>query len=41
MMVGKRLTDSADIYVMQTAPLAIAIGAFDDTASGTFQVAVP
>ena len=41
MMVGKRLTDSADIYVLQTAPLAIAIGAFDDTASGTFQVAVP
>lgn len=41
MMVGKRLSDSADIYVMQTAPLAIAVGAFDDTASGTFQVAVP
>lgn len=41
MMVGKRLTDSADIYVMQTAPLAIVVGAFDDTASGTFQVAVP
>ena len=41
MMVGKRLTDSADIYVLQTAPLAITIGAFDDTANGTFQVAVP
>ena len=41
MMVGKRLTDSADIYVLQTAPLAIMIGAFDDTANGTFQVAVP
>ena len=41
MMVGKRLSDSADIFVLQTPPLAIAIGAFDDTASGTFQVAVP
>ena len=41
MMVGKRLTDSADIYVLQTVPLAITIGAFDDTANGTFQVAVP
>ena len=41
MMVGKRLSDSADIYVMQTPPLAIAIGAADDTASGMFQVAVP
>ena len=41
MMVGKRLTDSSDIYVLQTAPLAVVIGAFDDTASGTFQVAVP
>jgi uncharacterized repeat protein (TIGR01451 family) len=41
MMVGKRLTDSADIYVMQTAPLVVVVGAFDDKASGTFQVAVP
>lgn len=41
MMVGKRFTDSADIYVLQTPPLAIAIGAADDTASGMFQVAVP
>jgi len=41
MMVGKRLSDSADIFVLQTAPLAIVVGAFDDTASGTFQVAVP
>ena len=41
MMVGKRFSDSADIFVLQTPPLAIAIGAFDDTASGTFQVAVP
>lgn len=41
MMVGKRLSDSADIYVLQTPPLAIVIGAADDTASGTFQVAVP
>ena len=41
MMVGKRLSDSADIYVLQTPPLAITIGAFDDTANGTFQVAVP
>jgi uncharacterized repeat protein (TIGR01451 family) len=41
MMVGKRLTDSADIYVLQTVPLASTIGAFDDTANGTFQVAVP
>jgi hypothetical protein len=41
MMVGKRLSDSADIYVLQTPPLAIAIGAADDTASGMFQVAVP
>ncbi len=41
MMVGKRLSDSADIFVLQTSPLAIVIGAFDDTASGTFQVAVP
>jgi uncharacterized repeat protein (TIGR01451 family) len=41
MMFGTRLTDSADIYVMQTAPLAIAIGAFGDTASGIFQVALP
>jgi len=41
MMVGKRLSDSADIFVLQTSPLAIAVGAFDDTASGTFQVAVP
>jgi len=41
MMVGKRLSDSADIYVLQTPPLAITIGAFDDTANGVFQVAVP
>jgi len=41
MMVGKRLTDSADIFVLQTPPVAITIGAFDDTANGTFQVAVP
>ena len=41
MMVGKRLTDSADIYVLQTVPLAITIGAFDDRANGTLQVAVP
>jgi hypothetical protein len=41
MMVGKRLTDSADIFVVQTPPLAIVIGAFDSTANGTFQVAVP
>ena len=41
MMVGKRLSDSADIFVLQTPPLAITIGAFDDTANGTFQVAVP
>ena len=41
MMVGKRLSDSADIFVLQTPPLAIVIGAFDDTANGTFQVAVP
>jgi hypothetical protein len=41
MMVGTRLSDSADIYVLQTPPLAIAIGAFDDTANGSFQVAVP
>ncbi len=41
MMVGTRLSDSADIYVLQTPPLAIAIGAFDDTANGSFEVAVP
>ena len=41
MMVGKRLSDSADLYVMQTNPLVIAVGAFDGTANGTFQVAVP
>ena len=41
MMFGKRLSDSADIFVLQTPPLAIVIGAFDDTANGTFQVAVP
>ena len=41
MMVGKRLSDSADIFVLQTSPLAIAIGAFDGTANGMFQVAVP
>lgn len=41
MMFGKRLTDSADIYVLQNSPLAIAIGAFDGTANGMFQVAVP
>ena len=41
MMLGKRLSDSADIFVLQTPPLAIAIGAFDDVANGTFQVAVP
>ena len=41
MMVGKRLTDSADIYVMQTIPLAVVVGAFDGTANGTLQVAVP
>jgi len=41
MMVGKRFSDSADIFVLQTVPLAIVVGAFDDTASGTFQVAVP
>jgi len=40
-MVGKRLSDSADIFVLQTPPVAIVIGAFDDTANGTFQVAVP
>jgi hypothetical protein len=41
MMFGQRVTDSADIYVMQNSPLAIAIGAFDGTANGMFQVAVP
>jgi uncharacterized repeat protein (TIGR01451 family) len=41
MMVGKRLSDSADIYVMQTFPLAIVVGDFLGTANGTFQVAVP
>jgi len=41
MMFGTRLSDSADIFVLQTPPLAITIGAFDDTANGTFQVAVP
>ena len=41
MMVGKRFSDSADIFVLQTPPLAIVIGAFDDTANGIFQVAVP
>jgi uncharacterized repeat protein (TIGR01451 family) len=41
MMVGKRFSDSADIYVLQTPPLAIVVGAFDDLANGVFQVAVP
>ncbi len=41
MMFGKRLSDSADIFVMQTTPVAIAIGAFDGTANGTYQIAVP
>ena len=41
MMVGKRLSDSADIFVLQTPPLAIVVGAFDDLANGSFQVAVP
>jgi hypothetical protein len=41
MMSGKRLSDSADIFVMQATPLAIMVGAFDGTANGTLQVAVP
>lgn len=41
MMVGKRLSDSADIFVMQAVPLAIVIGAFDGTANGMLQVAIP
>lgn len=41
MMIGKRLSDTADIFVLQTSPLAIAIGAFDGSANGMFQVAVP
>lgn len=41
MMSGKRLSDSADIFVMQATPLAVMIGAFDGTANGTLQVAVP
>lgn len=40
-MLGKRLSDSAEIFVMQAAPLAIAVGAFDGTANGMFQVAIP
>jgi hypothetical protein len=41
MMSGKRLSDSADIFVMQATPLAVMVGAFDGTANGTLQVAVP
>jgi uncharacterized repeat protein (TIGR01451 family) len=41
MMVGTRVSDSADIYVLQTAPLAIMVGAFGGPASGEFQVALP
>jgi hypothetical protein len=41
MMSGKRLSDTADIFVMQATPLAVMVGAFYDTANGTLQVAVP
>lgn len=41
MMVGKRLSDSADIFVLQTSPVAVVIGAFDGVANGMLQVAVP
>jgi hypothetical protein len=41
MMTGKRLSDSADIFVMQATPLAVMVGAFDGTANGVLQVAVP
>jgi len=41
MMIGKRLSDSADIYVMQATPLAVVIGASDDTSNGLLQVALP
>jgi hypothetical protein len=41
MMVGTRLVDSADIYVMQATPLAVMVGAFGDVASGELQVAIP
>jgi uncharacterized repeat protein (TIGR01451 family) len=41
MMSGKRFTDSADIFVMQATPLAVMVGAFDGTANGELQVAIP
>jgi uncharacterized repeat protein (TIGR01451 family) len=41
MMSGKRLSDSADFFVMQATPLAVMVGAFDGTANGTLQVAIP
>jgi hypothetical protein len=41
MMVGQRLTDSADIYVLQATPLAVTVGALDDPANGLVMVAIP
>ena len=41
MMVGQRLTDSADIYVLQATPLAVTVGALDEPANGLLMVAIP
>jgi len=41
MMVGQRLTDSADVYVLQATPLAVTVGALDDPANGLLMVALP
>lgn len=41
LLVGKRASDSAQIYVMQSSPLAIAFGGAGGAASGLLQITVP
>jgi uncharacterized repeat protein (TIGR01451 family) len=41
MLVGNRVSDGAQLYVMQSVPLAVAFGGYGGAASGLLQVAIP
>jgi hypothetical protein len=41
MLVGNRVSDGAQIYVMQSYPLSVAFGGTGGAASGLLQVTIP
>jgi hypothetical protein len=41
MLVGNRVSDGAQIYVMQSYPLSVAFGGTGGPASGLLQVTIP